>query len=397
MGLIKIVDFGLAKSKAEGPFESDVGTHRYKAPEISAGNAYDFKVDVWSIGCTLYEMLTASPSRADRQGGVARMTQAQYKKGDIPLARRFISRCLTEDPLARPSCRELLADPFFQGRALPAEPEAEPEPAADSMSSVDAEAEAIESIQLLPSWGVDPSTVLEHGTNSSGTVESWTAEEYAVGEILNLRLPQQDTKHLIEGRALYQDLERIGAGTDGNFVHKLSDAAVETIRAWYGRERDLVGARFMDATSAQTSVAQMASSRNPGQLPDEVVAAVVRGGEATAARLPTETSEDGVPPDRSGESTGWPCAVCTLHNTAGSTHCAACDTPRGASEPVNPVSRDAARADAATMRAVEAAVAESGCLIVNPVSRDAARADAATMRAIEAAVAESGCLSDGAI
>ena len=71
--------------------------------------------------------------------------------------------------------------------------------------------------------------------------------------------------------------------------------------------------------------------------------------------IPFKTTSEG---DRSGENTGWSCAVCTPHNTAGSTHCAACDTPRGASEPVNPVSRDAARADAATVRAVEAAVAE---------------------------------------
>ena len=53
------MDFGLAKSESEGPLKSNVGTERYKAPEIAPGASYDSKVDVWSLGCTLYEMLTA--------------------------------------------------------------------------------------------------------------------------------------------------------------------------------------------------------------------------------------------------------------------------------------------------------------------------------------------------
>jgi serine/threonine protein kinase len=122
-GLIKIVDFGLAKSESQGPLESNVGTERYKAPEIAPGASYDSKVDVWSLGCTLYEMLTAKGSLANRANGVARMAQAAYKKGDMPLARALISRCLTENPSARPSVRDLLEDPFFQGREIPPEPQ----------------------------------------------------------------------------------------------------------------------------------------------------------------------------------------------------------------------------------------------------------------------------------
>eukprot|EP01046_Picozoa_sp_COSAG06_P011217 COSAG06_NODE_634_length_13587_cov_23.361210_4_plen_183_part_00 len=121
--MIKIVDFGLAKSESQGPLESNVGTERYKAPEIAPGASYDSKVDVWSLGCTLYEMLTAKGSLANRANGVARMAQAAYKKGDMPLARALISRCLTENPSARPSVRDLLEDPFFQGREIPPEPQ----------------------------------------------------------------------------------------------------------------------------------------------------------------------------------------------------------------------------------------------------------------------------------
>lgn len=358
-GLIKIVDFGLAKSESEGPLKSNVGTERYKAPEIAPGASYDSKVDVWSLGCTLYEMLTAKGSLANRQNGVARMANASYKKGDMPLARELISRCLTEIPSARPTCRELLEDPFFQGRALPADPDPdpEPEPAVDSigsMSSGDVEDEAADSARSLPSWGVDGS---DHGAQSSGTLESWTDEEHAMDVILKLQLPERDARYLIEEGAVYKDLEAIGAGTDEDFLEELSDAAVATIKAWYEREQTLVAAKYMDATWAAQVATPVPKPQQPSrQLPDEVVGGGAAAPAPAAVPSSAATVEEGVPPDNSGDQT-WSCAACTLQNAADLTQCSVCETPRGAVQPVAPVSRDAARADAATMQAIEAAVA----------------------------------------
>jgi hypothetical protein len=223
------------------------------------------------------------------------------------------------------------------------------------MSSTDVEDEATDCAGSLPSWNVDLPSGSEH--QSSGTLESWTEEEHAADVILNLRLPERDTKHLIDEGALYRDLERIGAGTDDEFVDGLSETAVETIKAWHGREQKLIGAKFMDAAWAAQVATPGPRVRPSGQLPDEVVAAVVGGGSAAAA--PAATAEEGVPPASSSESTTWSCGACTLQNTGDVTTCAVCGTPRGASEPVDPVSRDAARADAATMQAIEAAVASS--------------------------------------
>ena len=61
------------------------------------------------------------------------------------------------------------------------------------------------------------------------------------------------------------------------------------------------------------------------------------------------------------ENITWSCGACTLQNAGALTHCAVCRTPRGASEPVEPpVSRDAARADAAKMqKAIESVAASS--------------------------------------
>lgn len=75
----------------------------------------------------------------------------------------------------------------------------------------------------------------------------------------------------------------------------------------------------------------------------------------------------------SGENTGWSCAACTLHNTAGSTQCTACDTPRGASNPVNPVSRDRARGGAPNVEGVQSGPIETRGQIINRTKLEAAQ------------------------
>ena len=41
--------------------QTAVGTPLYVAPEVVKGVNYDAKADVWSLGCTFYEILTFTP------------------------------------------------------------------------------------------------------------------------------------------------------------------------------------------------------------------------------------------------------------------------------------------------------------------------------------------------
>lgn len=59
-GVVQICDFGLAKPFTYQDNNSPgVITAWYRSPEVALGNElYDYKADVWSMGCVFYEMLT---------------------------------------------------------------------------------------------------------------------------------------------------------------------------------------------------------------------------------------------------------------------------------------------------------------------------------------------------
>lgn len=58
-GHLKLVDFGFAKMlKGTGKTSTNCGTAVYIAPEILRGEAYDYRVDIWSLGVLLTELVS---------------------------------------------------------------------------------------------------------------------------------------------------------------------------------------------------------------------------------------------------------------------------------------------------------------------------------------------------
>jgi serine/threonine-protein kinase len=58
---VKLVDFGLAEILATNSYAGGAGTYAYMAPEdFSEEHHSDHLSDIWAVGVTLYEMLTAA-------------------------------------------------------------------------------------------------------------------------------------------------------------------------------------------------------------------------------------------------------------------------------------------------------------------------------------------------
>jgi len=56
--IIKLTDFGLIQKN--NSINQTVQTRYYRSPEIILGLNYDYKSDIWSLGCSIYELLTGN-------------------------------------------------------------------------------------------------------------------------------------------------------------------------------------------------------------------------------------------------------------------------------------------------------------------------------------------------
>jgi serine/threonine-protein kinase len=88
-GVIRLMDFGIAKqhSAAGGATTTGhvVGTPEYMSPEQVQGHRVDFRSDIYSLGCVVYEVFTG---RAPFQGDSATATMFQHVHERPPLERR---------------------------------------------------------------------------------------------------------------------------------------------------------------------------------------------------------------------------------------------------------------------------------------------------------------------
>ncbi|NXC44854.1 M3K19 kinase, partial [Penelope pileata] len=130
-GIVKLIDFGCARRLAwvslsgthSEMLKSVHGTPYWMAPEVINESGYGRKSDIWSIGCTVFEMATGKPPLASMDR-IAAMFYIGAHRGLMPslpdrfsgTAADFVHACLTRDQHERPSALQLLDHPFVKGR-----------------------------------------------------------------------------------------------------------------------------------------------------------------------------------------------------------------------------------------------------------------------------------------
>lgn len=123
-GLVKVLDFGLAKVLEEDVSPTDLshsptlfkgtqvgvilGTAAYMSPEQAKGKAVDKRADIWAFGCVLFEMLTGKQAFAGDSltETLAAVVRAEPDWDSLPREtpreiRRLLDRCLNKDPRQR--------------------------------------------------------------------------------------------------------------------------------------------------------------------------------------------------------------------------------------------------------------------------------------------------------
>ena len=125
-GVVKVLDFGLAKLESAGGGQLTagsesptvtidgtragliVGTAAYMSPEQARGLPVDKRTDIWAFGCVLYEMLTGH--RAFHGDTLVETLAAILSRepdwaelaDDVPITiRRIVQRCVTNDARRR--------------------------------------------------------------------------------------------------------------------------------------------------------------------------------------------------------------------------------------------------------------------------------------------------------
>ncbi|XP_064427454.1 serine/threonine-protein kinase Nek9 isoform X2 [Mirounga angustirostris] len=123
--LIKLGDYGLAKklNSEYSMAETLVGTPYYMSPELCQGVKYNFKSDIWAVGCVIFELLTLKRTFDATNPlnlcvkivqGIRAMEvdSSQYSLELI----QMVHACLDQDPEQRPTADELLDRPLLKKR-----------------------------------------------------------------------------------------------------------------------------------------------------------------------------------------------------------------------------------------------------------------------------------------
>ncbi|KAL4360472.1 hypothetical protein GQ457_04G004690 [Hibiscus cannabinus] len=126
-GLVKLADFGVATKLTEADVNthSVVGTPYWMAPEVIEMSGVCAASDIWSVGCTVIELLTCVPPYYDLQPMPALFRIVQDEHPPIPDSLSpditdFLRQCFKKDARQRPDAKTLLSHPWIRNckRAL---------------------------------------------------------------------------------------------------------------------------------------------------------------------------------------------------------------------------------------------------------------------------------------
>ncbi|XP_053406912.1 eukaryotic translation initiation factor 2-alpha kinase-like isoform X2 [Mercenaria mercenaria] len=136
-GVIKMGDFGLVTALPEeqndafyggNPFRkhtAQVGTQLYMSPEQTSGKVYSQKVDIYSLGVILFELLYPFATQMERVSTLLKVRQQIFPERfsrEMQYEADFVKWLLSPRPEDRPAAKEILSSDLlkdFENRRMP--------------------------------------------------------------------------------------------------------------------------------------------------------------------------------------------------------------------------------------------------------------------------------------
>ncbi|KAK6116295.1 hypothetical protein DH2020_049971 [Rehmannia glutinosa] len=133
-GVVKLADFGMAKhvterangkSIIEGESILDGSRALAVSTQTDASSDVALAVDIWSLGCTIIEMMNGKPPWSEYEGAAA-LFKVLTETPPIPNTmsadgKDFLQRCFRRNPADRPTASKLLDHPFLSCTHQPAQ------------------------------------------------------------------------------------------------------------------------------------------------------------------------------------------------------------------------------------------------------------------------------------
>ena len=118
-GLLKLGDLNVSKIAKLGIAQTQTGTPYYISPEIWNEQPYDYKCDIWSVGCIIYEMASLhvpfrGVSMQNLYKNVLRGIYQQIPGRYSDDLKQIIKSILVVNPKHRPSSKELLENSIIK-------------------------------------------------------------------------------------------------------------------------------------------------------------------------------------------------------------------------------------------------------------------------------------------
>ena len=300
-GLVKILDFGLAKLTEVEPGSADddttrrastepgvvMGTAGYMSPEQLRGQAVDARSDIFSLGAVLYELLAGA--RAFRGETSVDVATAILKEdpADLPADRhvppalsRIVDRCLEKNPAAR---FQSAGDLAFALESL----------SASSGSTVAVSATAAAPRRTMP-WLAAAAAGLAIGAAATYGAVRFLAPAAPGPEAIAFPLTIPDGVALVAGGPSGSSPAPIAVSPDGRHLAFLGSGPNNVRMIWI-RSRSAVAARMIAGTDGALSPFWSPDSRQ--------IAFYVPGGTGKLKRV-----------DISG---GVPVEICDVRNMLG--------------------------------------------------------------------------------